>query len=259
MKRIMNRTFFSILFGLILTSCIQTLKKDPPVMDPPEILKSLLSLLEYKRDHLRLSEDFIALDTAFQRIGKERFLEFLSSGEYLPLRLSTDSPTYRLHKLDPEGARDIRTTLGALGKSYYRNYKMEGLEMPDFNFTDLQGRNYNKENTKGKILVFNFWFINCQACKEEMPALNKLVKAYENRQDILFISLALNPKEDLKAFLSKTSFNYIVVPDQKTYLEEDFKVTSYPTQVVVNKQGLIVKVADDYTEMIPALYQEQIK
>lgn len=36
-----------------------------------------------------------------------------------------------------------------------------GKKVPKFEFVDLNGHKYNRENTKGKILVMKFWFIGC--------------------------------------------------------------------------------------------------
>lgn len=96
-SEIMKRTIVSILITIILTSCIERKNKEIPVEEPAKILKSLLSFLEYNRDHLRLSEDFEALDTGSVRISKENFLGELSLGNYLPLRLiSDDTARYQL-------------------------------------------------------------------------------------------------------------------------------------------------------------------
>lgn len=76
----------------------------------------------------------------------------------------------------------------------YKNYQMEGKELPDFNFTDLDGTVYDKETTAGKIVVLKCWFIGCVPCVEEMPALNKLVNQYRNQKDIVFVSLAFDKK-----------------------------------------------------------------
>ena len=55
---------------------------------PPEtILKDFMSLLQYKRDHLGLSEPFTALDENSVALSKAQFLKQLSTGNYLPLRL----------------------------------------------------------------------------------------------------------------------------------------------------------------------------
>jgi peroxiredoxin len=123
----------------------------------------------------------------------------------------------------------------------------------------LEGRIYNHETTNGKIVVLKFWFIGCAPCVKEMPALNKLVNQYKNREDIVFVSLAFDKKEDLKKFLANKTFNYAVVPDEKDYLIKDLEVVSFPTHVVINKKGVVVKVVDSYEEMEAILLKEASK
>lgn len=58
----------------------------------------------------------------------------------------------------------------------------------------------------------------------------------------MFVSLAFDKKKDLKKFLAKKAFDYAVVANQKDYLIKDLEVTSFPTHIVINKKGLVVKV-----------------
>jgi cytochrome oxidase Cu insertion factor (SCO1/SenC/PrrC family) len=94
---------------------------------------------------------------------------------------------------------------------------MEGTKMSEFNFIDLNGKNYDKSSTKGKIVVLKCWFIHCVACVKEFPELNKLVDENKNRNDILFISLAMDSKQDLIKFLKTKEFKYNVIPEMKSY------------------------------------------
>jgi cytochrome oxidase Cu insertion factor (SCO1/SenC/PrrC family) len=53
-------------------------------------------------------------------------------------------------------------------------FKTSRKEIPDFNFTDLNGQNITSLNTKGKHIIIKTWFINCTACVKEFPELNEL-------------------------------------------------------------------------------------
>jgi thiol-disulfide isomerase/thioredoxin len=130
---------------------------------------------------------------------------------------------------------------------------MKGKELQGFNFTDLDGKVYDKVTTAGKIVVLKCWFIGCVPCIEKMPALKELVNQYKNQRDIVFVSLAFDKKEDLKKFLAKKTFDYAVVANQKDYLIKDLEVTSFPTHILINKKGKVVKVAGSYEEMETAL------
>ncbi len=251
----------NLLLVLIVSSCSQTSDYESPNAEPKLILKDFAGWWSYNYRNINLSEDYTALDTTSKVISRETFLKFLCSGEYIPLRLiSKDSLTkYRLYKLGPSVDDGIKTQVKRIGEDEYRYYKMEGMELPELNFTDLNGNVYNKETTKGKIVVLKCWFIHCQKCVEEMPALNEAVKQFQNRKDILFVSLAFDPKKKLKDFLIKTKFNYAVVPEQKTYLIERLKIYSYPTHLIINKEGLISKVAVNWEDIISSLKKELLK
>ena len=44
-----------------------------------------------------------------------------------------------------------------------------GKEALPFTATDIAGNNYTLESLKGKIIVINFWFVECKPCVMEMP------------------------------------------------------------------------------------------
>jgi hypothetical protein len=67
------------------------------------------------------------------------------------------------------------------------------------------------------------------------------------------VSLCLDAKNDIKAFLKKKSFDYAIVPEQDKFIEESLKVNAYPTHFVINKQGKIVNKTTDYKVMAYAL------
>lgn len=259
---IMKNALGNILLVFVFTcsSCTQISQKEIPIEHPSDVLKSLKNFLNYSNSSLKLSEDFIALDSSSKIIGKGEFLQQLSSGLYLPIRhMSNDSVYYRLYKINIPTDDYIPLLIKGMGEVEYKHYQMEGKVLPKFNFVDLEGRIYDHETTKGKTVVLKFWFIKCQKCIEEIPALNELVNQYKNRKDIVFISLALDKKKDLINFLANTSFNYAVVANQDDYLRTDLNIGVFPTHVVINKKGLVVKVVNNYEEMESILKKVSLK
>ncbi len=246
---------------LLIFSCSRIPHSEIPNINPEAVLKDFQTWYNYNYYNIKLSENYTAFDTSSKSIGKETFLKSLASGEYVAFRLNTidSSLKYKLYKLSPLIDYFIRAYARQFGKDGYQKYKMEGTELPDFNFTDLNGKVYNKETTKGKIVVLKCWFINCTLCVQEMPALNAVVKEYKNKKDVLFISLAFDSKEKLERFLTRTKFDYAIIPVQQKYLQEKLKVTGYPTQFIINRNGLISKVVSDYHDMISALKNELTK
>jgi len=242
-----------VLFQVVL-SCAPKPTYGPPNVDFVKIEKSFSEWWVYHNKHIILSSNFIALNEASNRISKADFLKSLTSGDFLPLKLtSTDSTYYQLFRLDQTSDKSIPEVIKLTGAEAYKNFMLEGKAFPTFNFRDLNDLEYNNENTKGKIIVLKCWFIACPPCIEEFPRLNELVEKYKNRSDIVFISLAYDKKEALESFLLKNSFHYAVVPDQKQFEYDDLDVKEYPTHFIIDGNGIIRKVVTNADELIDAL------
>jgi thiol-disulfide isomerase/thioredoxin len=253
MKFKLNITFF--LLTIIIFSCSQRNNYGKPVADPSAIVKNIMSFLEYRDKNVRLYEEFIGLDTASNIISKEIFLKLLSTGSYLPLKLISDDSKiyYQLNKLDNSVDNDITQTIRYWGLQEYDYYKLEGTEFPDYTLVDMEGNIYNKESTKGKIVVFKCWFISCLPCVKEMPVLNELRQEYIAQKDVLFVSLCWDPRNKVNSFLKKNAFKYSTVPEQYKFLTENLALNGYPTHFVLNRDGKIFKKTQDYREMTYAL------
>lgn len=251
-----------ILVVLISSSCKSRVPShEGPVKDPKFILSSFMNFWSYWYNEVRLSEDFVPYNEGDSVVSKDFFLKKILSGEYLPIKLkSNDSLSYyQLYKINEVVDSSITANIIRYGQLYYQFFQMEGRPLPGFNFVDINGNVYNKENCKGKIVVFNFWFIGCAACQEEMPDLNKIVASYKNRSDVLFISIAPNSTNDLKKFLEKTPFNYAAIPDKRYYVADTLIIQMFPTQMIVNRMGQIAKVPEDYRELEMELRKELLK
>lgn len=240
------------------TPKIDSSKIGKPIIDEKLIMTNFNSFWAYYKTNIKFFEDFVPFDTAGVEIKKEDFLKTLTSGEYYPLLIySKDSLiNYKLAKMPAKEPENAGAYLRQDSRHALEHYDMEGKPIPAFNFTDVNGKLYTSENTKGKIVLFKCWFINCGACILEMPQLNRMVEKYKDRDDILFISLASDPKKPLQTFLKKTQFDYATVPNQDEYMAEKLKVSAYPWHFLINKQGLLVKAVGEATDVEMLLERE---
>ncbi len=248
--------FLILLNGISCSKPIEQLNAKPEV-----ILKNFLTWWTYNSYNINLTANYTALNEHSEVIDRENFLKSLTSGKYVTFKLITSDSTlkYKLYKLDAQADVSIGTNMKRFADTHYQYFKMEGKPIPDFNFTDLNGKIYNPETTKGMIVVLKCWFIHCFMCVKEMPKLNKIVEKYRNQKDVVFISLSYDDEEKLKQFLKKTKFNYAVVPVSEQYFEEKLKIYSFPTHLILSKKGVISKVMDNADEMIMALEMELLK
>ena len=77
----------------------------------------------------------------------------------------------------------------------------------------------------------------CAPCIVEIPGLNRLVKELEGR-DVVFLALALDGPKTLRSFLREKPFDYHIVPSSAEIAKE-FEVSSYPTHVLIDREGRI--------------------
>jgi len=246
--------------SLAYVSCGNSTHKEP-VKNPKDIVSSFNSFWTYWNKDVKLSEDFVAYNENDAIIDKDFFLNEISTGEYLPLRLrSNDSLNYyKLYNIADVENDGIINTVKMYGERYYKYFEMEGKPLPGFSYVDLNGKSYTPENCKGKIVVLNFWFIHCTSCVAEMPKLNQIVNSYKDRNDILFVSMAFDSKNKLQAFIKKTTFNYAIIPVTQSYVMDTLKIMSFPTQIILNKKNLVAKIPEDYRELEIELNQEALK
>ena len=85
---------------------------------------------------------------------------------------------------------NIFSSLNITAQSKVEN-SLIGMNAPVFSVKDIQGNKKSLNSLKGKIIILNFWFIECKPCVREMPELNNLVKKYKN-DNVEFIGFSGN-------------------------------------------------------------------
>ena len=116
-----------------------------------------------------------------------------------------------------------------------------GCKAPDFSLETLDGERINLSDLKGKIVVLNFWFIECAPCIAEMPALNKLAEEYQD-SEVVFVAFGRNDKESLIRFGKKHKFKYKVVASDFNFANKYCIVSGWPTNMVLDRNGVLRKI-----------------
>lgn len=126
--------------------------------------------------------------------------------------------------------------------------QMKGQPFPTYELTTMNGEVISSEDTKGKFVLFNFWFSKCRPCIEEMPELNELVNEYKDNENVVFLAPTFDDDLLVSKFLNRFQFDYKIVPDVKDFCLE-LNVRSYPTHFIVNPDGEIEKVVIGYSAL----------
>lgn len=118
---------------------------------------------------------------------------------------------------------------------------LEGYRLPEFRCTTIKNDSISDRSLMNRPSVINFWFIGCKPCEKEIPGLNHLSNKYENK--VNFIAVGKNSEMDIADFLDSHdwSFQHISDPDQ-LLIRERFKLAwGFPTTIITDKNGVIVK------------------
>ncbi len=98
-------------------------------------------------------------------------------------------------------------------------------------------RPYNLSETKGKVVLINFWATWCPPCIAEMPSLHDLYDDYKDK--IEFVLVSSEEKTTIASFLDKKGYHFnFYTPTEIP--PETFKVSSIPRTFLISKTGKII-------------------
>jgi|688.fasta_scaffold98210_5 thiol-disulfide isomerase/thioredoxin len=115
--------------------------------------------------------------------------------------------------------------------------RMIGIKAPNFSERSIKNKKLDSKKLLDQIIVYNFWFTTCPPCKAEIPKLNQLRDKYKDK-NIEFIAIALDPEYLIQEYIQKNPFNYDIIAEGR-WIAEKFEISSYPTNIVVDKKGVV--------------------
>ncbi len=157
------------------------------------------------------------------------------SYELRPIDAQNEKTDFLLVRLTQQ-EKDYR--LARMPKPSESSFFKTGKDFPPFRTSDIENKKINLKEEKGKVIVINFWFINCPPCRMEIPALNELVESFKGNDSVRFVGIALDGRSDLEDFLKTVHFNYNIVDNGK-FLADKYGIRSFPTHVIIDQQGRV--------------------
>ena len=106
-------------------------------------------------------------------------------------------------------------------------------------FKDINQKNVNLDDFKGKLIMLNFWATWCAPCKEEMPSLDALqlnTKLYNLK--IFPVNIDQEDKAKSESFFKELNIqNLEIYFDAPITLAKKFALRGVPTTIIFNKEG----------------------
>jgi len=109
----------------------------------------------------------------------------------------------------------------------------------DVIFMNINQKNVNLDDFKGKLILLNFWATWCAPCKKEMPSLDNLQSNTElNNLKIFPINISQENIPKIESFFNELNIkNLDIYFDSPITLAKKLSLRGVPTSILLNKEG----------------------
>lgn len=215
--------------------------------------------------NMKLSTDYMLFYLLYSKL--EATFSEENKVEYQLHKLQTDFKGESLEKMayaylsrtfyQVKGADrlNILNWMISITKSPMRLAKLEemraigaGMPFPDFELSDLKGKQWTKNDLLGKVVFFDFYYTGCGNCVTYFK--NKVSKAEEHfrkNEDVVFVSVSIdknfevwrssvesekyNSEHSLKLYTNGEGNNHVLI--------KNLRINGYPFPILMGKNGLI--------------------
>lgn len=134
-----------------------------------------------------------------------------------------------------------------------------GQSAPDWTLTNYATNAVEKlSDSKGKLVLLEFWIKNCGHCIEAVPALNSLNELYnKNGLKIVAINTEDN-KTAIASFVTKHAVNYTVAFGADALVNKNYGVAAFPQVVLVDKTGVVIYSGNLDVEKLKPLISQHL-
>lgn len=111
---------------------------------------------------------------------------------------------------------------------------------PDFTIKTLDGDKVAIKDLRGKLVLLNFWATYCEPCREEMPALMSLHKAYKTKDFVVIgVSLDETGEAAVRPFVEAMRIEYPILIGNSAVFTR-YRGFGIPTTVLISRGGKLV-------------------
>ncbi|WP_286496545.1 TlpA disulfide reductase family protein [Empedobacter falsenii] len=184
--------------------------------------------------------------------SQKQYLEFIKNNPSsilsvyflrgLKNKVSKDSLILAFEQLN----KDVKKSIYGVEISDFINFKKDikiGNQFVDFEMANISDKNIRLSDFKEKIVLLDFWATWCGSCIEDLPNLKTIYDKYKSKGfEILGVS-ADSKKESLVNVINKFSIPWENVSDYKGAKNKAsiiYNITEYPTNYLINKEGIII-------------------
>ncbi len=136
-----------------------------------------------------------------------------------------------------------------------------GQPAPPFRVVSTSGQSISMANYRGYVLVVEFFATWCGGCKDSIPHLIDLQRAY-GKQGLQILGLDIGQGDDLndlKNFVAKKKITYPMAMADEDLVYDGFGIRMIPSLFIINKKGILVERLNGFNDDNRKILETTIK
>ncbi|QDT03550.1 Thiol-disulfide oxidoreductase ResA [Rubripirellula lacrimiformis] len=123
-----------------------------------------------------------------------------------------------------------------------KEHPLLGQTAPRFLAITSEGKNFNSQSLKGRVIVLDFWATWCTPCVAAMPVIKKVTDRFADQGVVMVAVNTGQEREEVIEFLKEQKLKLNVVLDPEGKIADGFVVDAIPQTILIGKDGIIEAV-----------------
>lgn len=174
------------------------------------------------------------IDPSTHLVWKDLTVGEGSSTEYAFSEVQIGAPDSEPFRYDPSDSQ----ALDRAEAERVASDTLVGTAAPDLQLTDLDGRPVQLLDLRGKVVLLDFWATWCAPCREALPMLEVYHRGLEDK-GLVVLGVNAEAPSVARGFLSRERLTFRSLVDSNEDAVRAFRVSAWPTQVLINRDGTI--------------------
>lgn len=138
-----------------------------------------------------------------------------------------------------QAAQATASSSGTKASAYALIPKASRVSAPNFNLTDVSGHTLSLSQFRGRVVLLDFWAVECGGCKIEIPWYVEFDKTYHDKGlSLIGIDMYGESPDMVKMFMEKAHMDYRVAIGNDE-LGKRFHVQEMPLTLLIDRNGRI--------------------
>ena len=112
-----------------------------------------------------------------------------------------------------------------------------GEPVPGFTLPDLTGRPVDVSALGGRVILLNFWATWCAPCRDEMPSLEKLHAALDEK-GLSVVAVSVDERfSDIEEFVDAYDLTFTILHDEGNKVARSYQTFKFPETYIIDRDG----------------------